>query len=179
MLEAIFSIALFALVVTMMASLMNLVLNSERFKGSKHRTGEIAVSLLYRMAQEASTANHWNFPSASGASDQLSFESPDWEDQATVLPVPLPTPLPTDWEPEQASLQVRIEYWVNAQSLQRRLSADGDEWTTTLLKDVVGFTTRRSQGRYLYLSLTLNSEEGPRSYQIESVMPDSLWKYYP
>lgn len=183
LLECLFSLALFGVIVTMMASLMHLVLNSQRLKGSRHRVGEVAISLLYQMGHEANTANQWHSPAAGGMATELDFESPDWEDQGVVLPNPLPsaTPSPTPglWQPIEPAHQMHIRYFLDGESLKRRLSADGSSWTTTLLTSVRGFRTGRPGQRLLSLELVIREDGEDRTYRVDSLLSPSLWEPQP
>lgn len=183
LLECVFSLAMFGVIVTMMASLMHLVLNSQRLKGSRYRVGEVAISLLYQMSHEANTANRWHSPTTGGTSAELDFESPDWEDQSLVLPNPLPsaTPSPTPglWQPVEPAHQMRINYFLENESLKRRLSADGSNWTTTLISSVRGFRVGRPSDRLVSVELVIREDGEDRSYQVSSLLSPSLWKPQP
>lgn len=176
LLECLLSLTLFALVTSLMARLMAVASNSERAFEAKDRIQEVATSCLYRMALEARSANRWIQPT-SGPSDQLIFESPDWQLEDQEFPDPATaTPMPTSWSPMQPEFQMRIAYRVESNELIRTLNAESQTWRTPLLKDTVSLQAEWLTPQVIRIELRVRNADGSdHSIEARAVRPEESW----
>ena len=174
LMEALISIAKFAMVMFLMANLMSAAAQSEKFLGQKDRVQEVALSSLYRMAHEARTANRWLTP-VRGTSSEMVFETPDLLQETKEFPTA--TPYPASWRPADPKFQVTVRYFIGPDSqLTRTLTAGADSWTTPLVRDCQSLEVKRLGPVNLSISLTVLSNGAPKKNTLQVLLPQETWK---
>jgi hypothetical protein len=170
LMEALLSLALFLMVMSLTASLLNAAWKAEKHFGEQDRTQELALSVLYRMAFEVRSANRLLTVGPS----TLEFESPDWHLREQEFPPP-PTPFPTSWTPGSPAFQMRIRYTLTGVHLERTLWAESSSWNNRLLSDCRAFRVTQLHPHQLELALTFLSKGQDKVFSLKANLPAPWW----
>lgn len=160
LLEALVSMALFALVLGLMVQIFTMINRHERSLQGHAQALDAAFSGLERCRRECRMAVRWVTPATSDAAlrNTIEFELPDYQQDPIRLPnPPLLDPVPA-WDPLGAL--VRVRYEVIDQTLWRGVLVAGNYQRLPVCPKVVGLSIQRQPPQGLEIKLTL-VETGP------------------